>query len=167
MCWESAGNVLMSQKAIANYNQLAMSTPDCNMNDIANMDASFNGTELKAALVQDVMAQMPRNTSWQRKVPGTAADVSTMDDATKTAAISTCIPGTPLYMPGHTMIYLGTVNNTCYVISAMGSASDSQGALDVRTQNSVVITPLTVRRRNGNTWLTSIECAVLPWVVAE
>ena len=107
--------------------------------------------------------EMPRNTSWQRKVPGTALELSEMDDATKTGVISSCIPGTPLYLPGHTMIYLGTVNGTCYVISAMGSASDSTGALDVKVQNSVAITSLDVRRRNGNTWLTSIDAIVVPW----
>ncbi len=110
--------------------------------------------------------EMPRNTTWQTKVPGCAVDVSGLDDATKTAVISGCIPGTPLYLPGHTMIYLGTVNGTCYVISAMGSASESTGALDVKSQNAVAITSLDVRRRNGNTWLASINNIVLPMNVA-
>lgn len=109
--------------------------------------------------------EMPRNTNWQREVPGTAIDLASMDDTTKTATISALIPGTPLFLPGHTMIYLGTVNGTCYVISAMGSASDSVGPLDVTVQNSVVITSLDVRRRNGNTWLTSITTAVQPWLI--
>ena len=107
--------------------------------------------------------EMPRNTSWQRKVPGTAVDITGMDDATKTAVLSTCIPGTPLYLPGHTMIYLGTVDGKCYVISAMGSASESVGSLDVKVENAVAVTSLNVRRRNGNSWLASIDCVVLPW----
>ena len=61
------------------------------------------------------------------------------------------------------MIYLGTVNGVPYVISAMGSASDSTGAFDVVSQNSVTVTPLTVRRRNGATWLDSINGIVIPW----
>ena len=109
--------------------------------------------------------EMPRNTSWQKKVPGTFIDVSALDDATKTGAIAGCLPGTPLYFPGHTMIYLGTVNGTCYVISALGSTSDSTGALDVKVQNSVAITSLYVRRRNGNTWLTSVDTIVVPWAI--
>ena len=109
--------------------------------------------------------EMPRNTNWQREVPDTAIDLASLDDTAKTAAISSLIPGTPLYLPGHTMIYLGNVNGTCYVISAMGSASDSVGPLDVTVQNSVAITSLDVRRRNGNSWLTSITTAVQPWMV--
>ena len=109
--------------------------------------------------------EMPRNTSWQKKVPGTFVSIEGMDDATKTAVISKCIPGTPLYFPGHTMIYLGTVNGTCYVISALGSTSDSVGALDVKVQNSVAITSLDVRRRNGNTWLSSMDTIVMPWSI--
>ncbi len=109
--------------------------------------------------------EMPRNTNWQKCVPGTCADVSEMDDAQKTAAIAGCVSGMPLYMSGHTMIYLGTVNGVNYVISAMGSASDSGGELMVQTQNSVTVTPLTVRRRNGSTWLTNINSGVMPWLI--
>ena len=109
--------------------------------------------------------EMPRNTNWQKCVPGTCADVSTMDDAQKTAAFAGCVPGMPLYMSGHTMLYLGTVDGVNYVISAMGSASDSGGELEIQAQNSVTITPLTVRRRNGSTWLNNINSGVMPWLI--
>lgn len=109
--------------------------------------------------------EMPRNTNWQKCVPGTCVDVSGMDDAQKAAAIAGSVPGMPLYMSGHTMIYLGTVNGVNYVISAMGSASDSNGELAIQTQNSVTVTPLTVRRRNGSTWLTNINSGVMPWLI--
>ena len=85
--------------------------------------------------------EMPRNTNWQKCVPGTAVDISELDEASKAAVISTITPGTPLYMSGHTMIYLGTVDGRNYVISAMGSASDSAGELEVKSQNSVTVTP--------------------------
>lgn len=111
--------------------------------------------------------EMPRNTNWQKEVPGTCINVGEMDVASKAATISGAIPGTALYMPGHTMIYLGTVNGTNYVISAMGSASDSTGYLDVKPQNSVTITPITVRRKNGTTWLDNINGLVMPWNIAE
>ena len=107
--------------------------------------------------------EMPRNTNWQKEVPGTCLNVSDYDSATKAAIISQCTPGTPLYMPGHTMIYLGTIEGTNYVISALGSTSDSSGALDVKVQNTVAITPLTVRRKNETTWLDNINGIVIPW----
>ena len=122
-----------------------------------------------SALIRNVYKcfglEMPRNTNWQKFVPGTAVDISELDEAGKAAVISTITPGTPLYMSGHTMIYLGTVDGRNYVISAMGSASDSAGELEVKSQNSVTVTPLTVRRRNGTTWLENINTCVFPWCV--
>ena len=120
-----------------------------------------------SALVRNVYKccglEMPRNTTWQKCIAGTAVDTSNMDSASKASGISQCIPGTALYMPGHTMIYLGTVDGVNYVISAVGSTVDSEGYIDVRQINSVTITPLTVRRRNGSTWLDNIDTAVMPW----
>ena len=107
--------------------------------------------------------EMPRNTNWQKNVPGTLADISAWDEATKTLGISSCVPGVPLYMPGHTMIYLGTVEGRVYVISASGSLSDSAGEAKVQVQNSVIITPLNVRRKNGTTWLSNLNGVVIPW----
>ncbi len=111
--------------------------------------------------------EMPRNTNWQKEVPGTCVNIGEMDVTGKSVTIAGAVPGTALYMPGHTMIYLGTVNGTSYVISAMGSASDSTGYLEVKSQNSVTITPITVRRKNGTTWLDNINGLVMPWNIAE
>jgi len=123
-----------------------------------------------SALVRNVYKcfglEMPRNTSWQKEVPGTCLNVAEYDNETKTTLISQCVPGTPLYLPGHTMIYLGTVNGVNYVISALGSTSDSNGYLDVRTENTVAVTPITVRRRNGTTWLENINGIVEPWKIS-
>lgn len=120
-----------------------------------------------SALVRNVYKcfglEMPRNTNWQKEVPSTCTNVGELDMATKNAVISQSIPGTPLYLSGHTMICLGTINGTCYVISALGSTSDSNGYLDVISQNTVAVTPLTVRRKNGTTWLENINGIVEPW----
>lgn len=106
--------------------------------------------------------EMPRNTTWQQKVPGTFVDATNVPDHVKTAYLSALPAGTLLYFPGHTMIYLGTVNGTCYCISALGSVSDSAGMVDIKSIYSVSITPLNVRRRNGSTWLTNLNGIVNP-----
>lgn len=120
-----------------------------------------------SALVRNVYKcfglEMPRNTNWQKEVPGTCLNINDCDTPTKAAAIAQCMPGTPLYMPGHTMIYLGTKEGTSYVISALGSTSDSSGELDVKSQNTVAVTPIIVRRKNGTTWLENINGIVTPW----
>lgn len=106
--------------------------------------------------------ELPRNTTWQQTVPGTYVDASEAPDQVKVSFLQSMPAGTLLYMPGHAMIYLGTVDGTPYCISALGSVSASTGEVAVRSINSIAITPLTVRRRSGATWLTSITCIVNP-----
>ena len=105
---------------------------------------------------------LPRNTSWQRSVEGRAFDLAGMSDEEKLAAMKRMPAGTLFYFPGHAMMYVGTDNDMAYVISDTGSLSDSEGELNVRTMYSIILNPLTVRRRNGNTWLQNIEVAILP-----
>jgi hypothetical protein len=110
--------------------------------------------------------QLPRNTTWQQAIPGRKIDLSGMSDADKLAAMSKMPAGTLFYLPGHTMIYTGTSQmngqDMAYVISDSGSLSDTSGDLEVRSMYSVILNPLSVRRRNGTTWLSNITAAVLP-----
>ncbi len=105
---------------------------------------------------------LPRNTSWQRSVEGRAFDLSGMSDEEKLAAMKRMPAGTLFYFPGHAMMYVGTDNGMAYVISDTGSLSDSEGELNVRTMYSIILNPLTVRRKNEKTWLQNIEVAILP-----
>ncbi len=109
--------------------------------------------------------KMPRNTSWQQQVAGTAINLSGMDSATKLAYIAGLTPGTCLYLDGHTMIYLGTVNGMNYVISAAGAIVDSSGKTVKAIQHQTVVTPLTIQTRSHNTWLNLIVSAVVPWSI--
>ena len=110
--------------------------------------------------------QIPRNTSWQQAIPGRKIDLNKMSDDEKLEAIKMMPAGTLLYLPGHTMIYTGTTvmdgKKMAYVISDTGSLSDSIGDLKVRSMYSVILNPLSVRRRTGTTWLNNISAAVLP-----
>ena len=110
---------------------------------------------------------MPRNTTWQQLVPNTRIDLSGMTDEEKLLLLQNTPAGAMLYFPGHTMIYMGFEAGTGYVISALGSASDTTGELDVRSIYSVAVNPLTVRRRSGNTWLADLTSIVIPANYAE
>ena len=111
--------------------------------------------------------RMPRNTTWQQLVPNTKIDLSGMTDEEKLALLKNTPAGALLYFPGHTMVYTGFDADTGYVVSALGSASDSTGDLNVRSIYSVAINPLTVRRRSGNTWLKDLTSIVIPANYAE
>ncbi len=105
---------------------------------------------------------LPRNTNWQL-IPERLISLKDMSNEDKLNAISRMPAGTCLYFTGHTMIYTGTVDNMAYVISDTGSLSDSEGELDVRTMYSIVLNPLSVRRRGTlGTWLQNLHSAVLP-----
>lgn len=111
--------------------------------------------------------RMPRNTTWQQLVPNTKIDLSEMSDEEKLALLRNAPAGALLYFPGHTMILTGFDGGTGYVVSALGSAADSTGELNVRSIYSVALNPLTVRRRSGNTWLTELTAIVIPANYAE
>ena len=104
---------------------------------------------------------LPRNTNWQL-TPERLISLKDMSDEDKLYAISRMPAGTCLYFSGHTMIYTGTFEKMGYVISDTGSLSDSEGELDVRSMYSIILNPLSVRRKNGLTWLTNLHSAVLP-----
>ena len=100
--------------------------------------------------------ELPRNTSWQPKVPGKVTDISEMTDEEKEKFIEKQAAGAILFFSGHAMVYTGNENNTSYVISATGSLSDSVGDLNVQSMYSVILNPLTTRRKNGRTWLNNL-----------
>lgn len=108
--------------------------------------------------------EMPRNTTTQRNVKNSEV-LSTIDlvgliDEEKAQLISSLPIGSILYLNGHTMLYVGTVNDELYVISAAGSVADAGASFAMKTQYSVVLTPLSCRRRNGQTWLHELTTAV-------
>ena len=107
--------------------------------------------------------EIPRNTTWQRLVPDTCFNLAAMDDETKQQFLEMMPAGTMLYFKtGHTMIYLGSENHVGYVVSALGTVIESgDGPLDVLSIQGVTITPLTVRRGSGKTWLTELTDAVV------
>ena len=105
---------------------------------------------------------MPRNTTWQQKVPNTLINLASYTDAQKQAIIEKLPLGSLLYFPGHTMIYIGSENGVGYVISDTGSLSNPDGELEVMSTYSVIINPLTARRKNGATWLHSLTSVVIP-----
>ena len=81
-------------------------------------------------------------------------DMSKMSDKKKLETIENLVPGSLISMPGHMMIYLGTVNGKPYVISACGSFVDpAPGSAEARHPNSVIISSLYVRTRSLKTWL--------------
>jgi len=106
---------------------------------------------------------LPRNTTGQAKTPGKITDLTSLDTASKTSAITSLRPGSLLQLPGHIMIYLGKVGDKLYVISALGSIgeiSTSTSDVDEVKVRGTAVSDLTVLRSTGKTWLESMTAAV-------
>lgn len=66
-------------------------------------------------------------------------------------------PGVPLYMPGHTMLYLGCVDHRHYVIHDFaGFLDDERGDEIFVPVNEVMVSTLDVKSSKGQTYLESL-----------
>ena len=113
-----------------------------------------------SALVGDVYRcfgfHLPRDAAGLALLPG-AEDVSALSTEEKRAALCTLPVGTILYFPGHVMLSWGVEDGEPRCLSAAGNflPPGSAGG-EPRAVNTVAVTPLTVVRANGKTWLESL-----------
>ncbi len=107
--------------------------------------------------------RLPRNTTWQSAAPLFRMDLNYLPDEQKLEVIRALPAGTMLYFRGHAMLYLGEKDGKAFVLSSVSSVMDPEGKGKLRVR-SVVINSLDLLRANGNSWLTSLNTAVLPFL---
>ncbi|MCR5788796.1 MAG: SH3 domain-containing protein [Lachnospiraceae bacterium] len=110
--------------------------------------------------------ELPRNTTWQSAMPVLKYDLSAADDDDKKELLNELPAGTILFIKGHEMIYLGHEDDNYYVISSSSSIYDQETEGKKRIR-SVIINSLEERRVNGNTWLSELYEAAVPYVENE
>ena len=112
--------------------------------------------------------ELPRNTNWQRAMATYKVDMTGMVDQEKREAIHNLPVGTLLMFSGHITMYIGEVNGKQYVISDLGTVSETEECIgkDVAAEKRycVAINSLDVRRANGNTWLADMLTGMVPWM---
>lgn len=101
---------------------------------------------------------LPRNTDWQEKVPNRCVDLKNMTNQEKNDFIKKLPIGSLLYMDGHVVMFIGSNGDDNFVIHNSGSMLMSDGSV---RSISIVVSPLSVKRRSGKTYLESLNCAVL------
>ena len=104
---------------------------------------------------------LPRNTSWQREVPNRVIDLSGMTDEEKSDFINRLPAGTLLYINGYSMIYIGNYEGTNFAIGSTGRVASREEEGKLKSVYGVAVLPLSTLRRNGNTFLNEIKCAVV------
>ena len=109
---------------------------------------------------------MARNTTWQKAMPVKSFDLSEYTDEQKMELLDMLPLGAVLFFSGHEMLYLGHEDGKYYVISATSSIMNPDESGRQRAR-SVMINSLDIKRANGNTWLTSLNYATIPYYDSE
>ena len=95
-----------------------------------------------------------RNSAAQARMPFDGYDVKNKTDKEKIEALDKVSMGSILYFEGHVMLYLGGFDGEYYVISETARIMQENGIINA---HSCMITPLSVKRPNGDSWLSSLE----------
>ena len=107
--------------------------------------------------------ELARNTNWQALQPVKKYSLKNLSDQEKTEIIKRLPVGSILIFSGHEMIYLGCDNDKLYVISSVSSAAVPPDTSVSRLRGAIINT-LDIRRRSGNTWLTDLHTAEIPYM---
>lgn len=98
---------------------------------------------------------LPRNADTQELTAGVTHKLSGTSGE-RTAVLKALQPGTGLYMDGHCLLYLGSINGDPYTIHSLGSYYNK----GVRQREMrVVVSDLQLTRANGNSFLQELTTA--------
>lgn len=168
---DNAGNLIEKEQIIAADTALHEGyLPYTRSNLIAEafqyLDAPYGWGGLKdsvdcssfiADIYRTVGIFLPRNADQQEEASGMHFPFDNFSEADTYASIlKNCQPGDALFMDGHVMFYLGSVNNTPYIIHALGSYTDDNGKHHIMR---VVVSDLSLTLASGNTFAAALTSA--------
>ena len=104
---------------------------------------------------------LPSNSVKQRFFPSVKHDLEGLPDGEKRRILRGLPTGTLLYMPMHAMVLLGEAGGRLFIINAVSSYCDGEGRL--HCPRRIMVNPLELRRKDGETWLSSLTAALVPW----
>lgn len=111
-----------------------------------------------SALIHDVYSvfgfDLPRNSLVQTRIPSFHAETQKMRDEEKERLLSELPAGTFVQMPGHIMLYLGTVNGKPYILHEVYALHRSSRKIHI---NCAAVTNMDMQRANGKKIISSIE----------
>ena len=124
----------------------------------------FNARDC-SAFVMDVYKSfglmLPRNGDEQEQSAGRTVSFEPFGTAQRYELLDSLLPGASLHTPTHEMLYLGEHDGLYYVIHDITSYGDAEqinadGSLAKVVLNRVVVTDLSLTRRNGMTFIDSL-----------
>lgn len=118
-----------------------------------------------SAFVADVYRSfgiiLPRNSDQQEKAAGSIS-FGGKNRTERIKILDSLKPGTPLYMPGHAMLYLGKRQDKHYIIHDVPTVylKEADGKLKAVKLNQVSVTPLDICNSKGSEYLMLLTTAV-------
>jgi hypothetical protein len=129
----------------------------------------FNGRDC-SAYVMDVYKSfgflLPRNSDEQERSAGRTFSFASLNTERRYALLNDLPPGATLHTPTHVMLYLGIHKGRHYIIHDVASLGDvgvknPDGSLGRLVINEVVVTDLSLPRRNGRSLIDSLTSGKL------
>ena len=114
---------------------------------------SVDCSSLVGSVYRTVGLDLPRNTSRLVKMPGKVTDLTGLNREERLRAFAGLMPGSPLSMKGHIMIYLGMEKGEPYIIHSCSSYYKDGRKIYVRR---VLVSDLEMDRQNGKTFLENL-----------
>ena len=102
------------------------------------------------------------NTTTQANIPVKKYDVRSFTTEERKKLLDNLPLGSVLIWSGHEMLYLGSENGNYYVINSVSSVKRPDGK-GYRVRN-VILNTLDIQRRNGVSWLDTLETMEIPYV---
>jgi len=127
----------------------------------------FNGRDC-SAFVMDIYKSfgimLPRNSDEQEKSAGLTVRFTDADRNQRHTLLDSLLPGASLYTPTHEMLYLGRHQGRYYVIHDVTTVGDPahpnpDGSPGPLTLNKVVVSDLSLPRRNGQLFVDALTSA--------
>ena len=112
------------------------------------LEESVDCSALIERVYRTVGIDLPRDTDKQAKTAGTRFILEGSPDETKEAMFHGVQPGDVLFMPGHTLLYLGRTQDTHYAIHALGGHTENGQRVNVM---QVVVSDLSLKVASGKT----------------
>lgn len=109
---------------------------------------------------------LPRNTTWQAKMPVKVIDVANCTVQEKEAILDDVPLGAIVQFPGHEMLYMGKADGDYFTINNVSSLfiENSSNEREKWRVSSIVLNDLGhTYRTNGNSWMEEVSKVIIPW----
>ena len=118
---------------------------------------SVDCSALVERVYRSVGVELPRDADEQEETAGVQLVMDGLDNDARNAMFAALLPGDVLFMPGHTLIYIGKTQDTHYAIHSLGSHYTTGQRTRVM---QVVVSDLALKVSNGKTYFEVLSSAL-------